>query len=306
MNFYLNYNQEHEVKKQKQEENRCDICGAPDAIIRTFEHPEYGIIDWLSGFTCQKCLDADKEHEHVNKMWEIKNAEDREYNTLAEELEKLYNRTNGNPDAEDVERITIRLDELDKNQEVRDQLAKRFQRVRLGDKAYFICTHGQGVKHEKCEVCGQGNSFLCIVEDQFESHVEMLDEIAGWFCLDCITTGIQDTHTGKALRELLIFRNDCENVKEKYQFFMSRGKSQLTKREMKECLSIFKHGKELEKQEALYKRKAESMKKTRLEYMDIPLKTVIKTAGAGDPCFLCGKTCGKDHKCGDMQDAGGV
>ena len=40
--------------------------------------------------------------------------------------------------------------------------------------------------------------------------------------------------------------------------------------------------------------------------MDIPIKTVIKTAGAGDPCFLCGKTCSKDHKCGDLQNAGGT
>lgn len=225
--------------------NICDICGAPHALLRTFTDDDV-IVDALSGYTCQECLDIEEDY-----------------------VEKL-------------------ADKLNENQKLRDQLAERFQRIRQDGKAHFIGNHGLGVKHEKCEICGQGHSYLCIVEDHFEGHVEMLDEIAGWFCADCITTGIQRTHTNKVLHELMLFWKDTDEAKQE----------SLNK-------SAFKQGNELGVQEAVYNRKAECMEKARLAYEGTPVKVVIKTGGEGDTCSFCGKTFGKDHKCGDMQNTRG-
>ena len=253
-------------KNQKEKPvNICDICGAPHALLRTFTDDDDVIVDSLSGFTCQGCLNIEEDY-----------------------VEKLADKLNG-------------------NQKLRDQLAERFQRIRQDGKAHFIGNHGLGVKHEKCEICGQGHSYLCIVEDHFEGHVEMWDEIAGWFCADCITTGIQQTHVAKAIRELRLFWEECDDVKARYTTYMTTAyyiDAAAKQDSSNNFMSAIKRGIELEEQESVYKKKAERMEKARIAYEGTPLKTIIKTAEEGKPCFLRGKTFGKDCKCEDDLEPG--
>lgn len=72
----------YSATKQKKEDKICEICGAPDAIVRSFEHPKYGTIEWLQGLTCQKCNDAGKEPDYVKKILGTKLEEAKEYDTL--------------------------------------------------------------------------------------------------------------------------------------------------------------------------------------------------------------------------------
>jgi hypothetical protein len=272
--------------------NNCDVCGAANAQIRTITR-EGCVVNWLSGYTCKECIDVGKERDYVQKMWDTKIAEDNEYNTLVSKLRELDIRTNSDPDPDDVKRITNRLDELDKNQEARDQHAERYHQVILINTADFIGKYGLGVKHKKCEICGQGNSYLCIFEDHYEGCVEIFDELSFWACADCNSNGRQITHRAKILRESIQYWIECDNVKKEYELGAWKSRE-----EMKSYLSTFEHGKELEAQEAKYKSTAKLMRAERLSYQDIPVKMLIKTGGEGDTCFLCSKTIGKDHKCG--------
>jgi hypothetical protein len=249
-----------QLLKPKQEENNCDICGAPHALLGTITNDDGIIVDELSGFICHECLDV--EDDYVEKL----------------------------------------VDELNGNQKLKGQFAERFKKIRLKNKADFIGKYGLGVKHEKCEICGQDNSYLCVVEDHFKGHVEMWDELAGWFCADCITTGIHQTHMYKVLYEFSQFRKDCNDVKARYKTYMTMPcyVDEAAKQEASSNFeSAIKRGIELEEQESVYKRKAESMEKARLAYEGTPVKIVIRTAKEGDLCSLCGKTYGKDCKCED-------
>jgi DNA repair exonuclease SbcCD ATPase subunit len=181
-------------------------------------------------------------------------AEYEEYDTLLDELEKIDGITNGNPDSEEIERITNRLEELDKNQEMRDQLAQRYNGVISNNKASFLFEYGPGVEHEKCKVCGQSHSYLYIVEDHFFNPAKILYEISGWFCADCIINGRQDTHTSKALRELMQYRTECDYLVEKYESLKSvMGKLQSTKAEKKFITSNLEQWKKLKVQELCIK-----------------------------------------------------
>jgi hypothetical protein len=141
-------------------------------------------------------------------------------------------------------------DELNNNPKLRDQRAEQFQRIRLGEKADFICKYGPGVKHINCKICGQGFSYQIVVEDHFPDHIIIRDEISNFFCSDCIVNGSMQTHVTESLLKLLQFRKASEDVKKKYEFFKSLSESQFIN-EKKNFISTFEHGKELEAEEAI-------------------------------------------------------
>jgi hypothetical protein len=66
--------------------NVCDICGAPTTNLRTITHPKHGIIEALSGYTCLKCVDEGKESEYVNELMDKFN----ENPDLADQLELRF------------------------------------------------------------------------------------------------------------------------------------------------------------------------------------------------------------------------
>ena len=182
---------------------------------------------------------------------------------------------------------------------MRDQLAERFQRIRLKNKQHFIDKYGKGVNQE-CSICGQNSSYLYIFEDNCEGSVDIWDEINFWTCADCASNGRNDTHRAKVLREFMLFSRECDHVRDKYKFYNSIvGTPLYTEEERKNFISIIEYGKELEEQEAMYKRNAKRMKNARQAYEGKLIKTIIKTGGQGDTCFLCGKKIGKGCKCSD-------
>lgn len=276
----------------------CDQCGAPNARLRTVILPLQGTVDWLSGYTCQQCFDSGKVYDYIAKLENAKCAQDEEYLDLINELEDPDRKVRLDPVEEEI--IKNRLEELEKNQEVRDKLKERFQRVRLSRKVCLISKYGQGVNHD-CNICGHDNSYLCIVEGHGDGNVKMLDEIAGYFCADCITTGRLRTYMSKALREYIQFRKEREDIYVKKTTF--RNKPCYTDEAIQESLNgftpIFQIGNKLEVQETVYKRNAELMEKARLTYEGTPVKIVIRTARESDTCALCGRVCGQDHKCRD-------
>ena len=295
-----NVNKIH-IMKQKQEENICDICGAPNALIRDRnclgQRIEYcWENNWFSGFTCQKCIDEGKELGYVNGMLDAKYAEEKEYKTLLDELEKLYRRTNGNPDAEGVKKITNLLDELEKRQKDRDQLATRFIRARNDRYAYFRFEYGPGEEDKYCQICGCDNSYLCVVQSTCDNKIHEWDHLSGWFCFECVTFGKMDTYIEKELSGRLTFMKEWQFIKEKYEFFESiLNKSQFSETEIKSYLSSYKHRKALERKKTEYDRRAEYIMCDRSEY-DIfePVMVVIESAKVGDPCVFCDETCGKE------------
>lgn len=284
----------HSATKQKKVEKICEICGAPDAIVRNFEHPKYGKIEWLQGSICKKCLDAGKEPDYVKKILETKFEEANEYDTLNNELEKLYKRTDGYPDAEDVKKLTDRLDELVKSENERHLLAEWFLKTRMENKLEFISKYGQGVKEEKCEICDNDNAYLCIVEDYFEGKKAVLDELSFWACSDCICKGAKETYFGNALLEFLMFKGVCREFKDNIDLYISvKGTSQLTEEERKNLTStIIEQFLEMSLLATVYCKKDKLMKRARLAYKGIPVKTVIMTGKVGEGC-------GKDLKCED-------
>jgi hypothetical protein len=149
-------------------------------LLRVFTHPELGNIHWLSVYTCQKCQDIGKEQEYLKKMLETKCEECNKYKTLIGRLHKLSNRTNFNPESRTVRKIGKYLEELEKNQEARIQLAELFQRTCLDEKVHIISEYGTDLKLVKCE-CGQDNSYNCIFEDDFKVDREIIHELSDLF-----------------------------------------------------------------------------------------------------------------------------
>ena len=236
--------------------NICDICGAPNALLRTITNPELGIIDELSGFTCQECIDADKEYDYLKSL----------------------------------------VNELDSDDELRDQLIARFETVRLEQKGFFISNYGLGIKGKRCEVCENEISYLCIVEDHYpDGRVEMLDEISMWCCVDCISTGRQKTRMENEFRELMSFRIECDDVKTKLDKFMEILNP--TRKQRNEFMELVERLQELIEEENIYDAKSKVMKKERLVYKNVPIKTIIKTVEAGERCFCCGEIHSENHQC---------
>lgn len=282
-------------------EGRCDVCGSVSNVSLRFITRHGCLAYWLSGYTCQVCLDSGKGHDYVDNLEDTKYAEEKEYKTLLDELEKLFRRTNGNPDAEDVEKVTNLLDELDKNQKDRDQLEMRFIKIRNDIVTDFGFEYGPGVEDKHCQICGCESSYLCVVQSSCDNRTHIWDHLSGWFCLDCVITGIMDTHIEKELCELLTFMKEWQDVREKYEFFESViGKSQFTEKEIKSYVSTYKHRKELGEKKVRYDRRAEYLMYDRLgyEYFE-PVMFVIEPAKLGDTCLFCDETYGKNFKCED-------
>ena len=192
-----------QILKQKQEENTCDICGAPNAELTVIGKSENILSDCLSMFICKKCHDSDKEYKYIKKLLDKRRAEDEESNKLFDEYKELCSQTNGNPDAEDLKKITHRLFELGRYEAVKKILSDRRRTTTSKNKAEFIEEYGLGLEHVSCEICGQSSSYLFIVENHLESPIEILFEISGWFCADCLATGMQEKYTKEALHELI-------------------------------------------------------------------------------------------------------
>jgi hypothetical protein len=245
------------------------------------------MIEWLQGTICKKCLDAGKEPDFVKKILETKFVEATEYDTSKNELEKLYKRTHGYPDAEDVKKLTDRLDVLVKSENKRHQLAVWLMETRMENKLEFISKYGQGVKEEKCEICGDDNAYICIIEDYFEGKKAILDALSFWACSDCICKGAQETYFGNALLEFLMFKGVCREFKENIDLYMSvKGTSQLTEEERKNFTStIIEKFLEMNLLAAVYSKRDKLMKKARLAYKGIPVKTEIMTSKVDDRCF---------------------
>ena len=154
----------------------CDICGAADAMIRTMSTPDEGIINELSGYTCQKCLDEEKEEPYICDL----------------------------------------MDELETNKRLKKLLYDRFAQIRMQQKGMFISDHGLGVKGERCEICGANTSYLCIVEDHYPNNrIEMLDELSMWCCADCISMGRQKTRMENEFIAFMHFRIQMNAIYEK-------------------------------------------------------------------------------------------
>lgn|GEM_PF-6996125 len=254
--------------------------------------------EWLSGFTCQKCIDEGKELGYVNNMLAAKDAEEKEYKTLLDELEKLYRGTNGNPGVEDIKKITNRLDELDKSQKDRDQLAIRFIKTRNDKISDFRFKYGSGEEDKYCQICGCDKSHLCLIQSSCENKTHDWYHLSGWFCFDCITFGEMDRYIERESSELLTLMKEWQDIKEKYELFKSfSGKSEFSEKEIKSYVSAYKYRKELERKKAGYDRRAEYIMCDLVAY-DIfdPVVFIIEPAKVGDSCVFCNETSGKDSK----------
>lgn len=212
------------------EPNICDICGAPNALIRTITHKDQ-VVNELSGFTCEYCIEANVENTFVANL----------------------------------------IEKLETNDELRKELAERFRQMRLNQKGIFIANYGTGVEREKCELCGQNYAYLCTVEDyKDDGDVEVLDEISGWFCADCITMGREKTCFENRIRDLIQFRIVCDNPT------LAAG-----------------HFKEMADKAMEYADRTVRMGVARKNYTGIPVKTAIMTAEPGEKCICCEDEC--DH-----------
>ena len=210
--------------------NHCDICGAPDAMIRTITR-ENRIIDELSGFTCEGCMSDNTEHDFVADL----------------------------------------SDKLETNTRLRTVLAERFRMIRMKEKGLFISSYGTGIEHEKCEICEQSYSYLCVVEDHKDNgDIKVLDEVSGWFCADCITMGREKTCLEDRVRDLVVFNIVCDNSQ------LSAGRY-----------------KDIADQALDYARRTVRMGKARELYTGVPVKTLIMSAIKGQKCCSC---------CGDIEN----
>jgi hypothetical protein len=215
-------------KLQRKKDCFCDICGAPSAAIRTITL-DGEIINELSGFSCDSCMGQEEEQEYV------------------EELDE----------------------KLEKDEDLRKQLYDRFNTIRFNEKSIFISRYGVGESNEKCELCSKRNAYLCIVEKQHtDGSRDILDELTGWYCIDCITTGIEESHTENELKKLVFFHAVCENP------ILGLGRFP-----------------QLEKQAKEYSMRTSRMRKARDKYTGIPIKTLLMIATQGQKCSCCGEIC---------------
>lgn len=161
----------------------------------------------------------------------------------------------------------------------------------MESKLDFISKYGQGVKEEKCKICGNDNAYLCIIEDYFEGKKAILDGLSFWACSDCICEGAQNIYFGNALFEFLMFKGICREFKENTDLYISdKGTSQLTEEERKNLTStIIEQFLEMNLLVNVYYKRDKLMKEVRLAYKGIPVKTVIMTGKVGESQFVCGE-----------------
>jgi len=287
-------------------EGCCDVCGSTSNVSLRVITQDDAVVYRLCRYSCQECRDSGKEDEYAEKMEIEKLTEEKEYATQVFKLKELKNVKNGSLDTEDAKMIINRLNQLEKNQEARDQLDERFQKIISDNESSFIDKHGLGIKDKHCKICDQGNSYLCFVECQFGDNVEILDEFTEYYCSDCIITGKQELHTSEALRKQLqltreivysttrcmkaTLNTDISNIGMSLLLPLTEQEIELNDRleKLNELLEL----------ENEHKRKAERMKNARFNYEGIPVKMSIKF-DEGSPCYYCHKTIGKACKCKD-------
>jgi hypothetical protein len=119
-------------------EGRCDACGSTLNVSLRIITQDDNIAYWLSGGSCQECRDSGKEDEYVEKLEIEKLTEEKEYCNLVLKLNELKNVENGSLDTEDAKMIINQLNQLEKKQEARDKLDKRFKKIISDNKSSFI------------------------------------------------------------------------------------------------------------------------------------------------------------------------
>lgn len=287
-------------------EGRCDVCGSTSNLSLRNITQNDDLVHWLCGYSCQECRDSGKEDEYVEKLEIEKLTEEREYATQVFKLNELKNVNNVSLDTEDAKMTINRLNQLEKNQEARDQLAERFQKIISDNESSFIDKHGPGIKDKHCKICGGDNSYLCYLECQLGDNVEILDAFTGYYCSDCIIAGKQESHTSEAFskqlqltREIVYsgtryikatLNTDISNIWMSFLLPLSEQEVELNER--------FSELNELKKLEKKYEIKAKRMKNARFSYEGIPVKMSINF-NEGSPCYYCHKTIGKACKCKD-------
>jgi hypothetical protein len=273
------------IMKQRQKENICNICGAPNAELLVIGKSDNVVSDILSLFICKKCHDSDTEFKYVKKLLDKRCVEDEESNKLFDEYKELCSQTNGNPDAEDLKKITHRLLELGRYEAVKKIILDRRGATISKNKAGFIEEYGLGLKHVSCEICGQNSSYLFIVENHLEDPMEILLEISGWFCADCLATGMQEKYTKEAFHKLIHVRKRIDEIKARDMgFLITPSSSKKVKQDnFSSYLSAIDY--DLLAQEVVYSTRAKCINESILAYEGTPVKIVIEKDSGGDPCF---------------------